>query len=121
MRKANEIIKGEGLTWADVLASQHAINLSIGLATRKDGPFGMAAEDMAPVDMDDPPHLRDKVMIPMMFRAIYAQPAGNADPDFWIWLDSVHQHWLDHQRLSVKQYQGVRRSYNRVVRSAAST
>jgi len=118
IRKANDIVKGADLDWSEVLATQHAVNIQIGLKQPGPGPFGMSQADYEGSDADwSPPHLTDKVIIETMFRAIYSQPRSDNE-EFWQWLDSVHQHWLDHRRLTPKQYQGVRRSYARALRSA---
>lgn len=111
MRKANEIVKGENLTWAEVVTvdAQPLINIMVQRRTPA----------TTPVDGDDkdwsPPHLAEATIIDPMFRAIYATPRTGSE-DFWKWLDSVHEQWRTKQRLSPGQYQALRRCYNRTLR-----
>jgi hypothetical protein len=108
MRMANDLVKAAGKTWEDVLTTENVVNIT--LQRRQPAPF-KAEEDWSP------PHLTDKVLIDAMFRAIYAQPRSDNE-EFWQWVDSVHQQWLDRKRLTPGQYQAVRRCYSRVIRRA---
>lgn len=110
MRKANEVVKGQNMTWAEVVTvdTQPLINIMVQRRS------GMPAT--TPVDGDDkdwqPPHLNDAAVIDPMFRAIYAQPRTGSE-DFWRWLDDVHEKWRTKQRLTAGQYNALRRCYNR--------
>jgi hypothetical protein len=108
MRMANDLIKAAGKTWADVLATDNVVNIVLQRPAPK--PY-TTTEDWSP------PHLTDKVLIDAMFRAIYAQPRSSNE-EFWQWVDSVHQQWLDRGRLTPGQYQAVRRCYSRVMKQA---
>ena len=109
MRKANAYIASWEMTWEDVLARPQATVINIGLqrAPPATNPYRGEDQDW------DPPHLRDKVVIDTMFRAIYAQPRTDNE-EFWTFLDSVHQYWKDKQRLTPKQFQAIRNCYQRV-------
>jgi len=109
MRMANDLIKAAGKTWADVLTTENVVNITL----RRPQP---AKAYEAPEDWS-PPHLTDKVLIDAMFRVIYAQPRSSNE-EFWQWVDSVHQQWLDRQRLTPGQYQSVRRCYARAIQRA---
>lgn len=118
MRKANEVVKGAGLTWNDVITSQNVVNISISRQAPGGAPFGMQREDFQQSEQDwTPPHLTDKVLIEAMFRAIYSQPRSDNE-EFWQWVDSVHQQWLDRRRLTPGQYRAIRRCYSRVMKRA---
>lgn len=111
MRKANEIIKGENLTWAELVTIEAQPLVSITVQRH--------APTAGTVDGDDkdwqPPHLREARIIDPMFQAIYSQPrTGNEE--FWQWLDSVHEQWRTKSRLTPNQYNAVRRCYNRTRR-----
>lgn len=110
MRMANALVQAAGKTWAEVLATQNTINISLQRAQPTANPYAGTATDWSP------PHLTDKVIIDTMFRAIYAQPRSHSD--FWNWVDDVHAYWTKHQRVTNAQYQGLRRCYNRTLRSA---
>lgn len=108
MRMANALIKAADKTWADVLSNG---GTTINIAVQRAQP---AAQPYAGEDADwSPPHLTDTVLIDAMFRVIYASPRSDNE-EFWQWVDSVHQYWLDKRRLTPKQYQGIRRTYTRI-------
>lgn len=111
LRKANEIIAGEKLTWAEVLAQQGSV-INISLARTPPQSAYKGGDEWAP------PHLHDKVTIDLMFRAIFAQPRG-ANEEFWQWVDSVHQWYLDHHSLTSAQYEAIRKCYGRALRAGA--
>jgi hypothetical protein len=106
MRKANEMAYAAG-GWMEVLCPKP-----------EPGPFGMQQKDFQQDKDGDwsPPHLTDKTIIETMFRAIYAQPRSDNE-EFWQWVDSVHQFWLERHRLTPKQYSSIRKCYVRAVRS----
>jgi len=105
LRAANRMVKAENMTWADVLAGpEKSFRISI---TRT----GEPQEDWVP------PHLKDKVVIDLMFKSIYAQP--RTTDGFWQWLDDVHQKYLTFGQLSQGQYQALRRCYNASLRKNA--
>lgn len=106
IRTANKILAAEGTTWGDLLKEppRTTINISTG-RTPAAGTY-KSDEDWVP------PHLKDQVIINMMFRAVYAQPRGTAD-DFWKFVDSIHERWRKHGNLSQGQYAALKRSYQR--------
>lgn len=111
LRKANEIIAGENMTWEEVLAQPvgNVVNITL---TR-----GAPQAHYKQTDDWVAPHLKDKVTIDLMFRAIYTQPrTGNED--FWQWVDNVHNHFNQHGQLTVGQYQAIQKCYRRAVRGA---
>jgi hypothetical protein len=111
MRMANAMIKAANKTWAEVLVTENVINITMARAQP-------AAQAYAGEDADwSPPHLTDKILIDAMFRAIFTQPRSDNE-EFWQWVDSVHQQWLDRGRLTPGQYQAVRRCYARVMKRA---
>lgn len=114
VRMANAMIRSADKTWDQVLQTETVINISMARSQPSERPYN--AEDDK--DWVPPAHLTDKIMIPAMFRAIYNQPRTDNE-EFWQWLDSVHQQWIDRQRLTPKQYQGVRRTYARVIQRPA--
>ena len=106
LRLANDLIKKERMTWDEVLA-QNAPSLNIVLSRTG----YKADEDWIA------PHLKDKVMIDLMFRAVFAQPrTGNED--FWQWMDSIHNRWSAHGNLSQGQYNALKKCYQRATRTA---
>lgn len=110
LRKVNEILAGEKLSWAEVLAPQGSV-VNITLQHTPPQSHYKAEEDWVA------PHLKDKVTIDLMFRAIFSQPrTGNEG--FWQWMDSVHQWYQEHGSLTPKQYQPLRQCYQRSLRSA---
>lgn len=111
MRMANDLIKAAGKTWEEVLTAGNVVNITL----QRRQPAAEAYE--APAEDWSPPHLTDKVLIDAMFRAIYAQPRSDNE-EFWQWVDSVHQQWLDRKRLTPGQYQAVRRCYSRAMQRA---
>lgn len=111
MRKANEIIKGEGLTWDELLHALPSRGVTV-TVTRNH-----FTQDAPPAsDNWVPPHLRDKVIIDLMFRTVMAQPRHDGE-DIWTFLDSIFQRWETHGNLTQGQYRGLQNCYRRVVRS----
>lgn len=111
LRKANEIIAGEKLTWAEVLAPQGSV-VSITLSRTPPQSAYKGGDEWSP------PHLKDKVTIDLMFRAIFAMPRTDNE-EFWQWADSVHQWYLDKHSLTPGQYEAVRKCYGRAIRAGA--
>ena len=108
IKLANAMLVREGQTWGDIFAAIGPPALSIVLQRT---PY-KAEEDWVA------PHLKDKVIIDLMFKTVYAQPrTGNED--FWQFMDSIHHRWESYQNLSQGQYEALRRSYNRVAKRPA--
>ncbi len=115
IRMANKMLTVEKLTWGEILAAGGTtINISLARTrTPNTAPFSTGeSEDWLP------PHLTDKVLIDAMFRAIFAQPRSDNE-EFWQWVDSVHHYWHENGRLTPRQYQGIRRTYSRIMQHAA--
>lgn len=107
LRAANRMLKAENMTWADVLAGPEK-SFRVTIARE---PFTAEENWVAP-------HLKDKVMIDLMFRSVYSQPrTGNED--FWRWLDDIHNKFETYGHLTQAQYRGLRNSYQRVMRAEA--
>lgn len=107
LRMANAMLVKEKLTWAEVLAPGTVVNIGLGRNNFR-----------APATDEDwvPPHLQDKPVIEMMFRAVYAQPRSDNE-EFWQFMDSIHHRWETYGNLSQGQYNGLRNSYKRCVRA----
>ena len=114
---ANAMLSKAGLSWTDVLASQNVVNITI--STHKPGPgaFGLKPEDYTPSEDWIAPHLRDRVVIETMFRAINANRPANPESEFWIWVDNVYAHWQQHGSVTAGQFQALRRCHLRAARS----
>lgn len=106
IRKANDIVKGENLLWSDVLAQQQGTAINISLRPARENPQDWMA-----------PHLKDKVVIDLMFRAIFAQPR-TSNEEFWQFMDSVHNQWQANGSLTPAQYTAIRRCYSRAIKAA---
>lgn len=107
MRMANKLLTAEKATWEEVLASRAAPSFTM-TVTRRDAPAPYKAEDGGWIA----PHLKDKVIIDLMFRTIYSQPRSNEE--FFQWVDSVHNRWQTHGNVTQAQYAALQRSYQRV-------
>lgn len=107
LRLANAMLTREKLSWEQALAApERTVTVTV---SRQPEPY-KAEENWSS------PHLSDKVMIDLMFRAIYAQPrSGNEE--FWQFMDSIHQRWQQFGSLSPGQYQALRNCYRRAVRA----
>lgn len=103
LRKANEIIAGEKSNWREVLDATPGRTLTVTV---------MREEDWVA------PHLKDKVMIDLMFRGVFAQPRSDNE-EFWQFMESIHDRWNRHGNLSQGQYNALKKSYQRVTRTAA--
>lgn len=110
LRMANAMLKAEKKTWDDVLTQETVVNINLRQRTPTHYTQQKEEDWVAP-------HLRDKVMIDTMFRAIYAQPRTDNE-EFWQFMDSVHHQWGQRERLTPGQYQAIRKCYNRVLRRA---
>lgn len=111
LRKANEIIKGEKLTWNDLLAEAPMRQVTVTVnryPTHQ--PYQSDGDWVSP-------HLKDKVMIDLMFRGVFAQPRSSNE-EFWQFMDSIHQRWVTHGNLTQNQYNALKRSYQRVAKTA---
>jgi hypothetical protein len=113
MRAANRLIEAEKMTWEDVLAGpEKSFRISIHREQPQATPNGFYEGEEAWT----PPHLKDKVIIDTMFRAVYAQPRTGND-SFWDWLDDIHGKFEQHGSLTNGQYQALARCYRRAVRA----
>lgn len=99
VRMANRILAMEGLTWLEVISPVPTTRVTVTAYK--------AEEDWVP------PHLKDKVTIEIMFRAVYAQPRSDNE-EFWQFMDSIHHRWNKYQNLTQGQYTALKRSYQRV-------
>lgn len=105
MRAANRMLATEQTSWEEVLKGpERVLRVSI---------------QREPYQTDEnwvAPHLKDKVMIELMFRSIYSAPrTGNED--FWRWVDDVHAKWLRFGQLTQGQHTALRNCYKRTLRS----
>lgn len=108
IRKANEMIKGEKLTWDEVLVQVTGTVINI-KTTRYP-----TNEQYTPTEDWVPPHLRDPNIIEMLFRTVYAKITPGTE--FAGVVDSWHQWWKDKGMLTPKQYMALRSAYNRASR-----
>lgn len=114
VRKANEYLASCKASWHEVLRDDffNTVNISIQRAP----PPASAYQEQ---DGWMPPHLNDRAVIEMMFRAVYAMPRSD-DEEFWQFMDSIHQRWKDHSNLTPNMYTALRKSYNRAIRASGS-
>lgn len=110
LRKANEILAGEKLTWAEVLKGGGP---QVTVTVTRHAPAGGDVQTEEWV----PPHLKDKVTIDLMFRSIYAQPRTGSE-GFWQWLDDIHNRFGKYGQLTQGQYGALRKCYARTLRTA---
>lgn len=112
IRRANEIIKSEGLQWSDLLtATVNTVNITLQRAPVQPGDFGPVQEEWIP------PHLQDAHTIDLMFKTIFAQ-ARTDNEGFWQFMESIHHQWQQNHALKQGQYQALRKSYNFAIRAA---
>ena len=106
IRAANRLVKEAGMSWEEVLAGpEKSLRVSIGRTPYK------AEENWTA------PHLKDKVMIDLMFRGVYNQPrTGNED--FWRWVDDVNAKWQQYEVLTPNQYTALRKCYQRTLKTS---
>lgn len=109
IRKANEIIKGEKLTWDEVLVQVTGTVINI-RASR----YPANGDQYEPTESWTPPHLTDAPVIEMMFRTIYSTPIDGTE--FGKFIGGVYAWWQKNKVLTPKQYQAVRTAYNRASR-----
>lgn len=110
IRKANDIVRGAELTWEDVLVQQNSVHIVLQRQPMQ--------ETYKADDSWIAPHLRDKVTIDLMFRAVYSQPrTGNED--FWRFLDSINQWYVSKGFLTAKQYSALKLAYKKVTAPAS--
>lgn len=112
IRMANRMLAAAGLTWEAVLAAGGVRQLTVTVTRHGEAPAPyQTQEDWVA------PHLKDKVTITLMFRAVFMTPrTGNEG--FWEFMDSIHQWFVEHGTLTQKQYQALRAAYMRTVRRA---
>lgn len=110
MRMANKMVKDADLTWDQVLNDMRGhVSIQVFDFTMKPGQGN-------PFDTGDAPDPhRNANVINQMFAMVYSVPADGSE--FWTWLDSVKNQWDQNGRLTKTQYDGLRRSYARVMRS----
>lgn len=109
-RMATSMVKDAGMTWEQLLAepAQRQVTVTV----TRHAPPQQAEQREGWI----PPHLKDKVTIDMMFRAVFATPrSGNEE--FWQFMDSIHNWFQQHGALTQKQYQALRSCYARVVKA----
>lgn len=105
VRKANDILKSENLTWSDLLGQAREVTITV---TRHAAPTTV----YEPTESWTPPHLKDKVTLDLMFRTLFDHvPPGYEFREF---LDSVHAWYRKHGSVTAKQYQALRNAYVRV-------
>lgn len=106
MRLANKMLEQAGLTWGAVLEQRAAVSIRVFDFT----PGG----DKGAFDTGDTPDPgTNKPVIDQMFATVFAvAPEG----EFKDWLMSINDQWNRYQRLTPSQYDGLRRSYARVMR-----
>lgn len=109
LRLANRMLTAEKLTWEEVLSAPAGNMLTV-TVTRHPGPGAFQDADWVA------PHLKDRLVIEIMFRAIFAQPRSDNE-EFWQFMDSIHNRWQQYHNLSQGQYDALKRSYNRVRRA----
>ena len=99
------------MTWSEVLAGpERSFRVVVTREPAMAGAY-QAEENWTP------PHLRDKVMIDLMFRAIFSQPrTGNEE--FWRTMDSIHANFVKYGSLTQGQYNAIRNCYRRASRTA---
>lgn len=105
MRACNRLLEAAGETWEQVLTPpEKALKISIQREQFTAGENWVA------------PHLKDKVMIDLMFRTLYSQPRTGSE-DFWRWVDDVHSKFGKYGQLTQGQYQALRKCYQRATRT----
>jgi hypothetical protein len=117
MRMANNIVREAGITWQDALRQGvvHETNITL----RRGAPMAHGAQAAPQDDWGGiAPHLKDRVIIGTMFRAVYAQPRSDNE-EFWQFMDSIHAHFQKHQSLTAGQYRALQNCYRRVMRRPA--
>ena len=107
MRKANEIIKGEGLTWALLLEQ---VGRTVTVTVSRQPP----SQYYEPSDAWVPPHLHDKNTLDLIFRTIMAKVTPGTEAREFI--DSVYSWYQKHGSVTPKQYAALRTFYSRASR-----
>jgi hypothetical protein len=112
LNMANAMVNDAGTTWEAVLAESlfNVVNIEI---QRAPPPASAYQQE----DGWTPPHLNDKDAIQLMFKTVFALPRSGND-EFWEWMDSIHRRFQEHGNLTPKQYSGLRRTYQRALRSS---
>lgn len=106
LRAANRLVKAEHMTWKDVLAGpEKSCRVTI-----ERQPYKAEENWVAP-------HLKDKVMIDLMFRSLYSQPRIGSE-DFWRWVDDVNAKWQKYAVLTQGQYNALRKCYQRTLKTS---
>lgn len=107
VRLANKLVKNANETWDSVLAQQAVVSVRV---------FDMTPAKTAAPPWDDDTRLTNAAVINQMFEKVYSVPRDGSD--FWNWLDDIRRKWDANGRLTAGQYDGLRRSYARVMRRA---
>lgn len=113
MRAANRMLEASGETWEDVIAGP---TKSFKVEIFSQRPYKAEETEGTWVA----PHLKDKVIIDTMFRAVYSQPRTGSE-DFWRWVDDVHNKWERHRVLTPNQYVALRKCYMRATSASPAT
>lgn len=109
VRMANKMLTDAKMTWGELLA---AGGTTVNIALKRASPDGFHDSEAWFA-----PHLKDKVTITLMFRALFSQPrTGNEE--FWRTMDSIHHHFETHGVLTQGQYQALRNCYRRTLKTA---
>lgn len=103
LRMANKLLAAEALRWPDVLQEERKVTVTVSREGWNGAPY-KAEEEWVP------PHLKDKVVIDLMFKTIYGT---QMTPDFKAFLDNVHERWKKFGSLTANQYNAIRRCYSR--------
>jgi hypothetical protein len=100
---ANAMLVREGTNWTNVLEGPVRVpKISITMYERPKEEGDWLA-----------PHLKDKVMIDTMFRAIYTQPR-QGNEDFWREIDTMHNNFMKHGVVTQPQYIKLKKVYQRI-------
>lgn len=115
IRKCNQMLAEADMTWEQVLAPARGITVTV---TRTPAHrYGFQTEAAPPSEDWVAPHLKDEVMISMMFRAVYAAPRSSNE-EFWQFMDNIHHHWQQQKQLTVGQYRALRNVYQRTLKTS---
>lgn len=115
MRMANALIEAAGSTWEEVLKDADPARVVTVTVTR----HGFQ-QDLKPDETWIAPHLKDKVIIDLMFRAVYATDVSAWPNDFRKFMTSIHERWHKYGNLTQGQYNALKNCYNRVKRATAT-
>jgi hypothetical protein len=109
MALANAMLKKENTTWGDIFKDA-AKNVTIEIFAER--PYKAEASEGSWVA----PHLKDKITIGVMFRAVFSQPRSGSE-DFWRQMDDLHNKFEKFGVLTVTQYNLLRKVYQRAIQT----